>query len=110
MSPWSDYVIVPVSAEQPSTSTPVLTAEVAEGSVELGWEAITGAVRYVLWAWTSANEWQQIGGDSLTDTTYTHSDVTAGTTYYYQMRAVNAGGGTSAWSIRMSETIPAAQQ
>ncbi|MYC21146.1 MAG: fibronectin type III domain-containing protein, partial [Caldilineaceae bacterium SB0662_bin_25] len=60
--------------------------------MELSWTAVTGAVRYVLWEWGSANEWRQIGGDSLTGTSYTHTDVVAGTTYWYALRALNAFG------------------
>ena len=40
-------------------------------------------MRYELWVWDSVNEWQQLGGDNLSGTTYTHTGVTAGTTYYY---------------------------
>ena len=107
-SAWSD--LVPATVPAASLSVPALTAEATESAVELSWTAVAGAARYELWVWDSVNGWRQIGGNTLTGTTYTHSEVTAGTTYYYQMRAVNAGGGTSAWSIRMSETIPAAQQ
>ena len=53
---------------------------------------MAGAVRYELWVWDSVNEWQQLGGDNLSGTAYTHTGVTAGTTYYYAIRAVNAGG------------------
>ena len=107
-SAWSD--LVPATVPAASLSVPALTAEATESAVELSWTAVAGAARYELWVWDSVNGWRQIGGNTLTGTTYTHSDVTAGTTYYYQMRAVNGGGGTSAWSIRVSETVPAAQQ
>ena len=74
------------SAQQASTastpSTPSLTAQSSESEVDLSWTAVTEAVRYGLWVWDSANRWQQIGGDTLTGTSYTHADVTAGTTYY----------------------------
>ena len=74
------------SAQQASTastpSTPSLTAQSSESEVDLSWTAVTEAVRYELWVWDSANRWQQIGGDTLTGTSYTHADVTAGTTYY----------------------------
>ena len=46
-----------VTAQESSTeatlSAPALTAEAGEGTVELRWEAVTGAVRYELLAWTS---------------------------------------------------------
>ena len=85
-------------------STPVLTAEAVEGTVELRWEAVTGAVRYELLAWTSADGFQEIGGDNLTGTSYTHSGFAADTTYIYSVRAVNGSGETSEWSEPKSAT------
>ena len=55
-------------------SAPVLTAQAAEDGVELSWTTVHGATRYELFVWDSVNEWRQIGGDSLTGTTYTHTD------------------------------------
>ena len=90
------------SAQQTSTestlSAPSLSARVSGGAVSLSWDAVSGATRYDLQVWESVNEWRQIGGDNLTGTAYTHSDVTAGTSYWYAIRAVNAAGDTSAWS------------
>ena len=69
------------SAQQTSTeatlSAPELTAEVGEGAIKLSWTSVTGAERYQLWVWTSADDWQQIGGDNLNET---HTDVAVGTT------------------------------
>ena len=87
-SAWSAYV--PATVPGVPLSVPSLTAEAAESAVEVSWTAVVGAARYELWVWDSVNGWAQIGGNSLTGTTYTHSDVTAGTTYYYAVRAVNA--------------------
>ena len=82
-------------------STPALTATATEGGVTLRWGAVQGAVRYDLMAWWDAEAgWQPIGGASLTGTSYTHTDVTPGTNYYYTIRAVNAAGGTSAWLLQ----------
>ena len=53
--------------------------------------------------WDSENEWQQIGGNSLTGTTYSHPGLTEGTTYYYQIRAITAEGTNYGWSTRVNE-------
>ena len=88
---------------------PSLTAQESSGGVELSWNAVAGAVRYELWFWTSAGSWQQIGGDDLTDTTYTHTGVEVGTTYHYAVRAVSAAGDVSDWSEYVPVTVSAPQ-
>jgi len=86
------------TATRPALSAPEMTAEATVRGVVLSWEAAAGAVRYELLAWwDGAGSWQAVGGDSLTGTTYTQTDVAAGTTYYYTILAVNAAGETSGW-------------
>ena len=97
-----------VSAQQGLTastlSAPTLTAQATASGINLGWNEVTGAARYELYAWTEAAGWWEIGGDNLTGTSFTHSDVTAGTTYYYTVRAVNAAGDESDWATNASAT------
>ena len=97
------------SAQQTSTastlSTPSLTAVAGEGAVELSWESVSGAARYELWMWNSADGWKQLDDGSLTSTTFSHTGLTVGTTYYYWIRAVSASGETSDWSVRKEATV-----
>ena len=94
-----------IHAQTEPLPAPTLTAEAAGATtVELNWEAVANAARYELWAWDSVNGWQSLGGDSLTGTTYTHENLTAGTTYFYQMRALDASGAGGAWSERVQVT------
>ena len=95
------------TSTSPSLSAPDLTAQSSDSEVDLSWTAVSGAVRYKLLVWDSVNNWRQIGGDNLAGTSHTHSDVTAGTTYYYTISAVNADGETSAWSEYASVTVSA---
>ena len=85
-------------------SVPDLTAQAGVGGVDLSWEAVTGAVRYELWRWTSVDLWQQLDDGTLTGTSYSHTDVAEGTTYFYAIRAVNTDGETSEWSEYVSLT------
>ena len=108
VAPTATPTPTPGATATPTTTTsavPSLTAEATESSVILRWSAVTGAVSYQLHVWRSGN-WQQIGGETLTGTSYTDTNVTAGTTYYYIVRAVLTGGGTSNWSDRVAATVP----
>ena len=84
---------------------PALTAE-AKGAnaVELNWTAVHGAVRYKLALYTVADGHQRLEDVVAPATTYTHTDLTAGRTYYYWVGAVNAAGGKVEWSERKGAT------
>ena len=64
-----------------------------------------GAARYELWTWTSAASWQQLDDGALTGTTFSHTGLTVGTTYFYWARAVNDSGAASDWSERSQATF-----
>ena len=69
-------------------------------------QAAAGAVRYELMVWwDGVTDWQTLGGDNLIGTSYTHTGLAAGTTYYYTISAVNADGETSDW---LQEPYPSA--
>ena len=87
----------PANAQE-EVAIPKLTAEVSEGAIELNWEAVPGAVRYELMVWWDPlPTWQPIEDNNITGTSYTHTDVTAGTEYYYTIQAVDAEGKKSGW-------------
>ena len=98
---WSEYVGAIAAGELP---TPVLTATAGPGQVTITWQAITGADNYELWYWTDGTDWVQLGGGALTATTFTHTGTTAGTTYYYALRAHANDGKESAWSENVDAT------
>ena len=82
-------------------AVPELTAKATAQGVELNWETVPDAVRYELLTWWDTEiGWQPIGGNNLTGTSYTHTDVTAGATYFYSIRAVDAAGEAGAWLAR----------
>jgi len=89
-------------------AAPVLTAAAKENAVELRWAAVAGAASYELWTWWNSEVgWQRLDDGSLAGTSYTHSGLAAGTTYYYTIRAVDASDLTSAWSQYASATVSA---
>ena len=98
---WSEYVGAIAAGELP---TPVLTAAAGPAQVTITWPAVTGANAYELWYWIDGSDWIQLGGGNLTATTFTHTGLTAGTTYYYSLRAHANDGKESAWSENIDAT------
>ena len=85
---------------------PALTAE-AKGAnaVELNWTAVAGAARYNLALYTVADGHQRLDDVIAPVTTFTHTERTAGRTYYYWVRAVSASGEEGDWSVRKDATL-----
>ena len=106
-SAWSAYVHASVGEGLPFGTAPGLTAVAGDGMVELSWDAVSGAVRYALWAWESVDGWQKIGGDNLTSTSFVHSSAAVGVTYFYAVRAVNGSGDGGPWSKYAQVTVAA---
>jgi hypothetical protein len=78
---------------QPPAAPANLTATASVGQVALSWSGVAGATSYNVYRGTSS------GGEGatpyqagLTGTTFTDVNATPGTTYYYQVSAVNLGG------------------
>ena len=91
-------------AQENTLAKPVVNIQVDGTSIELSWESVEGADRYVVWQWDQVNEWTRLDDDNLTDTTFTKSDLAVGVKYFYAVRAV-AEGKTSEYSEYVSATI-----
>ena len=103
---WSERVSATYSAGESTLTPPILSADAEEGLVELGWTPVSGAVRYELWAWTSWDAWQRLDEEALSTTSFSHTGLLAGMTYYYLVRAVAESGETSEWAVQVSATVP----
>ena len=73
------------------------------------WDKVDRAKYYDLRSYTVARGWQRLGGENLTGTTFSHTGLTAGTTYYYWVRGIRGPGNVSPWSTRMHATVPLPQ-
>ena len=75
------------------TAAPTLKTSAPEGTPSLSWNAVNGADKY--WVYRSTDGVNFKYYDTTTKTTYTNKSVTAGTTYYYKVKAVKVVNGTS---------------
>ncbi len=78
-------------------------------SVALNWVASTstGVIGYYVYRGTqSGGPYTKLNGTPVTATSYTDATVTAGSTYYYVVTAVDSSGTESAFSSEATATIP----
>ena len=103
---WSEQVYATLADLQPTLAPPILTAVATEGLVELSWTLVDSAVGYELYAWTSWEGWQRLDEGDLGTTTFSHTGLLAGMTYFYVVRAIGESGGASEWAQQVSATVP----
>ena len=75
----------------PASAPFSFTGAFASTNITLTWSAVSGAVGYVIYRATSASGPYTLLV-SLTETTYTDYGLSASSTYYYKIVAINAGG------------------
>jgi fibronectin type 3 domain-containing protein len=94
----------PGSVVQPPAAPTGLNATAGDGQVSLSWSGSTGATSYNVYRWngSSYSLLQSVSGASFTD-----SGLTDGSTYWYEVTAVNSGG-ESGPSNQVSATLQAA--
>ena len=93
-------------------AAPTLTATkstTVTNAIDLSWNAVDDAVSYELWSWDSDDGWQRLDGGAddppvlLTGTSFDHTGLMPGKTYYYQIRAFDSDGDPSSYSARVNE-------
>jgi hypothetical protein len=88
----------PATPPAPTGLTAELSAD--SSSIEVSWNAVTGATGYVLQRAEGSppGTFAQVG-DTLTETTFSDTDITIGITYSYRVAAVNDAGAGSFSSV-----------
>ncbi|ADQ45037.1 glycoside hydrolase family 16 [Caldicellulosiruptor kronotskyensis 2002] len=97
-------------------TTPVLTSpqaptglnikSISTNSIELNWLPVNGASYYNVYrAFSSAGPYKKINTTAIQSTTYTDTNLIAGTAYYYKVSAVNEYG-----ESKLSEAVVATTQ
>jgi Abnormal spindle-like microcephaly-assoc'd, ASPM-SPD-2-Hydin/Protein of unknown function (DUF1573) len=96
----SASITVPVTGTGVSAAAHVVT---------LNWQASTtsGVIGYYVFRSTvSGGPYTQLAGSVISGTSYSDSNVTAGTEYYYVVTAVNSNGSQSSYSNQVTATVP----
>jgi hypothetical protein len=101
-SVWS-FTTVVAAPGVPVLMSPADRATEVEVNPTVQWQAVTGAVSYQVQVATSSDFGTLVLDQSGTGTSSAVSGLTNNTTYYWRVRAVNAGG-TSVWSSVWSFT------
>jgi fibronectin type 3 domain-containing protein len=93
-----------------SISVPVTgTGVVATRVVKLQWQpsSSTGVVGYYVYRSTvSGGPYTKVVGTPIAGTSYSDSNVTSGTSYYYVVTAVASDGNESSYSVQVAVSVP----
>jgi titin len=88
----------------PAAPTVLAVTATSATQISLSWQASTGASSYSIERSLDGSTWAQI--TTLSGTSYNNTGLTAGTTYYYRLRAVNTGGNSVYSSTYTVPTFP----
>ncbi|HEY7424670.1 MAG TPA: fibronectin type III domain-containing protein, partial [Gemmataceae bacterium] len=96
-------------SQSPPAAPTGLTATAGPGQVALSWTASSGAASYNIYRGTSSGGETKIAS-GVTTTAYSDSGLSAGTTYFYEVTAVNSVGesGLSNEASATTPSVPAA--
>ena len=83
-------------------TAPQVSASCVNGAAKLSWNAVSGASKYFVYRSTDGVNFSYYS--PVTKNTYTNSSVTAGTTYYYKVRAVATVDGVN-WYSQQSPAV-----
>lgn len=106
-SPHREFMTVPVIPGAPSLALPADAATNQPRNLTLSWNSSVGAASYRIQISTDntfATTWVDSSG--ITGTSFTASDLTASTTYYWKVSASNPGGSSSFSPARQFGTVP----
>ncbi len=84
-------VFTPLSTQQAPDAPTNLTATAGDSQINLSWDAITDAMSYTIKRATTSGGPYTTRAISVTNTSYTDTDVTNGITYYYVVSAIVSG-------------------
>jgi formylglycine-generating enzyme required for sulfatase activity len=97
-------IAIPKEIVKPPSAPVALSAEAGDGQVIFSWQAVPGAVSYLLY-WEAGGA---VDSFSMSETVFTHNGLVNGTSHTYWVTAVNAEWLESSASARLTATPQAA--
>ena len=90
-SDFSSSASAKTQLEEPNTPTGLTAKAISSSSISLSWNSVSKASGYYVYRSTSSSgSYPRVA--SLSSTTYTDTDLSAGKTYYYKVTAYNSAG------------------
>ena len=77
---------------EPSAPTGVTATAQSSSSISVSWSAVSGATSYKVYYATGSSSGAKVLADTVSVTSFTHNGLTANTTYWYFIVAVNSAG------------------
>jgi autotransporter-associated beta strand protein len=100
-----DNVSVPGWTAPPLAPDGVTASAASQTQINLGWNAVSGATGYQVWRSNSwGGSYSQIGTPATAG--YQDSGLSAGTTYYYMVRATSGNGSSGNSTVATATTPP----
>jgi hypothetical protein len=87
----------------PSVPTGVTATAQSSSSIQVSWGSVSGATSYKVYYEIGSSSDKNLA-DTVTGTSYTHNGLTASTTYYYYIKAVNSAGESGYSSYKSATT------
>ena len=78
-------------------TAPTLKITTSAGKPQIYWNPVSGSVKYLIYRSTDGKKFSYY--DKTTNTSYTNSSTSIGTTYYYKVKAVSANNTASNYSV-----------
>src|SRR5437879_5503658 len=100
-SDWSNVVAV-TTPSRPTAPTGLVTTALSGSQVTLAWtDNSNNEIAFAIWRQGGGAGWARVGVVGPDTTAYTDTNISANTTYTYQVRAINSAG-ASDWSNQVT--------